>query len=708
MSETIGSYTLLSKLGSGGQGTVWLAEDQKLKRKVALKLLHTGHGPLSPEKLARFRREAALVSKLDHPNICALLDASEADGMACLAFRYVEGSTLAEWIAQAATRRAGIKSSEPEVPFGAISSDPDSREGIRSLVALVEKLARALHRAHEHGLVHRDVKPGNVMITPEAEPVLLDFGLARDELGPRETLTHSGDLVGTPAYMSPEQLMPHTTALDRRTDVYSLGATLYEALTLQRPYTATTPAELYQRILHSEPASASSLNRQIPRDLLVVLQTAMEKDRNRRYATAKDLADDLRRFLHFEPIRARPIGRLLRLRRWGQRHPAASVTIAALGTLLVVTLGFLWEQADKTALERGLREQGVRTSALLAARSVAMQVDLRWRILESAAANPDLQLALLAADDLPAENRFAEATVMRELQAWLDDLQRTNSEATKAVSWFIMGKGGTQLARAPFSKKSVGENWSFRDYFHGGGRDLQPGEGAGLQPIRDVHRSIVFRSSVTQNLMVAFSVPVRATRIPRPSQGTGGMASQVSVVEASGGGRRRAVDATTESADEVIGVLAMTVELGRFGILQIGLQQGQVAALVDTREDWSRKPGLILHHARLAELRLEQLRAKAGELPSWYVPENRVEQFLSLRRGRLAQERRRESMPWEEQLLMVAESELENFDSDYRDPVQEDEGARWLAGFEPVLVSGRSEGIADTGWVVVVQERRRP
>lgn len=706
--DTIGPYSLLRKLGSGGQATVWLAEDTRLRRKVALKLLQTEHGPLSRDKLARFRREAEAVSKLDHPNICALLDASETDGLACLAFRYVEGTTLAEWIAQTIKRRAGLEAADPESPSDPIHTDPSSREGIKCIAAMFEKLARALQRAHEHGLVHRDVKPGNVMITPDGEPVLLDFGLARDELASQDGLTLSGALVGTPAYMSPEQLVPRRVPPDRRADVYSLGATLYEALTLQRPFDDTTPAELYQRILHSDPAPAISLNRQIPRDLLVVLQTAMEKDRNRRYQTAQEFADDLRRYLQFEPIRARPIGRLLRLKRWGQRHPAAAVTIASLGALLAVTLGFLWEQADKVKVERGLREQGIRTAALLAARSVAIEVELRWRILESAAASAELQRALVGATDPAATTGAADRAPLRHLQQWVEDRYRQHSGATKAVSWFITGRDGTQLARAPFSELSIGANFSFRDYFHGRGRDQETAEASELTPIRDVHRSNVFRSTVTENLMVAFSVPVRVVpaRDALAQKGPQGVVEAASSADAARSAVADEVERT--EAAEVVGVLAMTVEIGRFGILQLGLQAGQVAALVDTRQDWSGQHGLILHHPRLAELRLEQHRLQGGELPIWYAPAERVSRFVALREGRVAQERQRATMPWEEQLLMVGETGLETFDPDYRDPVHDEPGDTWFAAFEPVLVSGRPEKICDTGWVVVVQERRRP
>ena len=329
--ESFGPYTLVRELGRGGQGTVWLAEDNKLGRKVALKVLNATPGSITDREIARFRREAEAASKIDHSNICAIHEAGEVDGVPYIAMRYVEGETLADQIEAARDKHDS-----------GTDSTPSTREHIHAVLSRIEKVARALHVAHELGLIHRDIKPGNIMLTGDDEPVVLDFGLARDEFSvDAMSLTQSGDLLGTPAYMSPEQLMAQRIPLDRRTDIYSLGATLYECLTLRRPFEALTRAELYQRILTDEPSSASSINRAIPRDLQVVLETALEKNRDRRYQSALDFAEDLRRVREFEPIHAKPIGAWLRLRRWAQRHPGLAVTAAAVVAGLVLSLYFV-------------------------------------------------------------------------------------------------------------------------------------------------------------------------------------------------------------------------------------------------------------------------------------------------------------------------------------------------------------------------------
>jgi WD40 repeat protein/serine/threonine protein kinase len=339
-SRRIGPYDTLLLLGSGGQGDVWLAEDSRLGRRVALKVLPRDRS-FSGKALERFRREAAITSRLEHPGVCTVYEAGEDAGTAWIAMRYVEGETLAQWTAS--TRGEPVESADPAFPRVSTEvarsvGDVRTRDGTIRMVEVVEKAARALHAAHEAGLVHRDIKPANIIVTPNLEPVILDFGLAREE-GDDSALTLTGTLMGTPAYMSPEQLLAQRITLDRRTDVYSLGVTLYECLTLRLPFEAPTREQLYQRILSSDPEDARRHNPEIPVDLQVVLETALEKDRDRRYQTALDLAEDLRRVRAREPIQARPAGPLVRLQRWGQRNPAMAATAASLFFALSAGLG---------------------------------------------------------------------------------------------------------------------------------------------------------------------------------------------------------------------------------------------------------------------------------------------------------------------------------------------------------------------------------
>lgn len=357
--ESLGPYQLIQELGRGGQGVVWLAEDPRLGRKVALKVLN-GLGPGAEEHLARFQREAALASKLDHPGICGVYDTGMAGDVPYIAMRYVKGETLAQHISSQMSDTAPEEPSSfillgddddevfedvPEPTSSNHSSSVDRRQ-IHRLIEVFERIASALHAAHEVGIVHRDIKPGNVMLAEsDSQPVILDFGLARDdsdEAGP--TLTQTGDLFGTPAYMSPEQISGSPMRIDRRTDIYSLGVTLYECLTMRRPFAEPTREALYKAVLTREPERARKVNHTIPGDLEVVLHCAMEKDRDRRYQTAADFAEDLRRVRAGEPILARKVSIFGRAWRWSKRRPAAAALLMALllGIPSVSGLGAWW------------------------------------------------------------------------------------------------------------------------------------------------------------------------------------------------------------------------------------------------------------------------------------------------------------------------------------------------------------------------------
>jgi eukaryotic-like serine/threonine-protein kinase len=321
--ERIGPYLLERELGRGGQGLVWLATDTRLGRKVALKILAPGLCAAT-SALDRFRREAEVASRLDHPGICPVYEVGQAQGMPFIAMKYVEGASLAQIVAR--DRDSGTEAS--------------SRARLLDRVQLIEDAARAVDAAHSAGIVHRDLKPGNLMVTSDGRPVILDFGLARSLEDEQVRLTRSGDVFGTAPYMAPEQLRPDGATADRRTDVYALGATLYEALTLRPPFEAPTREAMYRQILESDPPYPPAFFKRLPHDLRTVLETALDKDPDRRYRTAGDLAEDLRRVRMREPIRARPMGPARRLVRWARRNPAVAASVAVAFVSLLAGLVF--------------------------------------------------------------------------------------------------------------------------------------------------------------------------------------------------------------------------------------------------------------------------------------------------------------------------------------------------------------------------------
>ncbi len=410
--DRLGPYILEEELGRGAQGVVYKATNTRTGGNVAVKVLR-GVGPGADELLLRFKREAQAAAKADHPGVCAVYDAEIDGGVPYIAMRYVEGETLARRIAR--TREEHTTEDDlstvvqlDEVEFADnpdTAADPQSpssgaqkRSDIMRAVRLVEKAARALHAVHETGVIHRDVKPGNIMVTPEGEAVVMDFGLARDEESDLQTLTQTGDLFGTPAYMSPEQLTSQRIRLDRRTDVWSVGVMLYECVTLRRPFEAPSREGLYQQILTKTPTEPRQLNSAIPRDLATVVATALDKDRDRRYQTALDLAQDLHRVSAYEPIVASPVSRVTRLRRWAQRNPALAVSVTATFIALLAGLGTstaLWLDTE--------REREISARALVDSEH---RLKLSRALLDESPVR-SLRLALDAATERPGEVSLA-------------------------------------------------------------------------------------------------------------------------------------------------------------------------------------------------------------------------------------------------------------------------------------------------------------
>src|SRR5262249_46883161 len=315
--DPIPGYELLGEVGRGGMGVVYKARDRRLNRTVALKLVAVG-ALTSPERVARFRQEAELAARLSHPNIVQVFEAGEAAGHGYLAMEFVDGPSLAQAVAGA-----------PQPPGKS--------------AALVETLAAAAHAAHLRGIVHRDLKPANVLLSfsrdPEGSagapalpsgsrlnelvPKIADFGLAR-ALDAASDLTATGAVVGTPCYMAPEQAAGSGTSQGPAADVYALGAILYELLVGQPPCRAAPRSATLAMVLRDEPLPPRRLRPAVPRELETICLKCLRKEPGRRYATAADLADDLRRFRAGEPIRARPVGVVGRVWRWCRRNPGGA------------------------------------------------------------------------------------------------------------------------------------------------------------------------------------------------------------------------------------------------------------------------------------------------------------------------------------------------------------------------------------------------
>ena len=312
-----GDYELLAEIGRGGQAVVYRARQKSLNRTVALKVIGLGKWSSTPH-LRRFRQEAEAAASLEHPRIVPIYEIGESNGSCYFSMKFIEGGQLDEVIKR-----------EPISP--------------RRAAELLVKIARTVQFAHDHGILHRDIKPGNILLDGQAEPHLTDFGLAR-LVENQSTVTNSFDVLGTPSYMAPEQAAGRTKGLTAAADVYSLGAVFYQTLTGQPPFAGGTTYDTIRMVIESEPRSPRLWNPKVDVDLATVCLKCLEKDPQRRYASAKTLAEDLEHWLRHEPIVARRTGMFSRGWKWMRRNPTTAALIPSLAAVAVLALVMFWQQ----------------------------------------------------------------------------------------------------------------------------------------------------------------------------------------------------------------------------------------------------------------------------------------------------------------------------------------------------------------------------
>ncbi len=404
--QSFAGLQVRGRLGSGGMAVVYRAHDPELGTEVALKLLNRGLVS-DPRHLERFRQEARLAARLRHQRIVTIHRYGEEEGCAYLTMQLVEGPTLHEVV-------------QGEGPLDA-----------KRAAEIVEQLALAIDAAHAQRVVHRDLKPGNVIIHPSEGPLVLDFGLAK-ELGGDPTLTASGEILGTPSFLAPEQAMPDGVPVDHRIDVYGLGAILFYVLCAKHPHQGETPVEVIRHLLDHDPPPLRQIDPKIPRALEAVCFKALSRDPRDRYQRAGDLAEDLARFLNREPIKARTPGLGQRVFRRLRKHPLTT----SLATLLLVSLVFgAW-----------------RTRSLAAQLALQQRSQHGLELLERAQA--EVRAGLPAADQtflqamLVTKGAFLEAPEDDALRAALVRVKRERADYAEARgNWALAEELRQNLAR---------------------------------------------------------------------------------------------------------------------------------------------------------------------------------------------------------------------------------------------------------------------
>jgi tetratricopeptide (TPR) repeat protein/tRNA A-37 threonylcarbamoyl transferase component Bud32 len=366
--QEFGDYVLLEVLGSGGMGRVYRARHQHLKRDVALKQI--SRDPLASEaELRRFRNEAEAAASLEHPNVVPIHEVGEHRGRHYLTMRLMEGGSLAEVVV---SRQLSVVSSQSSVVGSQLSLG--SEQGIRWAAQFVATVARAIHHAHQRGILHRDLKPSNILLDSAGTAHVTDFGLAR-RIGEESTLTASDVIVGTPSYMAPEQAAGHSKEITTGTDVYGLGAILYALLTAQAPFRGDSALETLEQVRSSAPESPRRFNPCIDRDLATICLKCLEKEPGQRYPSAVALAEDLGRWLEGKPIVARPVGPVVKGWRWARRNRVVAGLVVSVAALLTAWIaGLVVSRATIARQNAEIIRQRDRADARLQLAHIALEM----------------------------------------------------------------------------------------------------------------------------------------------------------------------------------------------------------------------------------------------------------------------------------------------------------------------------------------------
>lgn len=489
--RTFGDFVIQEELGRGGMGIVYLAHQRSLNRRVALKVMASGL-TLSKRHVERFRREAAAAAQLRHPSIVAVHALTEVDGTFALAMDYVAGRNLGDILDDLRLRNGEA----PATIEGSLGLAPE-KGYVAECAMFAQQLASALAAAHQANVVHRDLKPRNLMLDDRRQVRLLDFGLAKS-LG-EGSISMSGEITGTAHYMSPEQTLAKRVEVDQRADIWALGVILYEMLTLRRPFDGKNLQQVVYAICFQEPVPPQRHNPKVARDLVTICLKALEKDPDKRYQTAAEFEADLQRFLRWEPIHARPVGAWTRCAKWTRRHRVETAIAGALAAAGIAALGFQWYQgrhADELlARAASASEQGhYEDAAALANQALALRNNETTRALLKAYSSEKERIEAQATKQALDSKTLIERNREQAIRVALAAEAMHSSLATRSAVLEALGSGSvTRTLRAPGEERPGnlwGIAWSADSRFavtvgyEGAASVWDPATGALVTPLR--------------------------------------------------------------------------------------------------------------------------------------------------------------------------------------------------------------------------------